>query len=173
MSKKQKIRPVAAVTSSAHAKASPHSIPSQRDVLTGDHVESASCVIIVHDTDPHHRINRMHPPLALHIRQPDGHFGAPRWSLDFERYIGRVTNLAREVQQERQARKDFLRSHWWLHPACESELRAHFPSDAVDAILTILVSGMDRIDATWQWKMPLVQLRYYERTMAKHMRKLI
>lgn len=63
--------------------------------------------------------------------------------------------------------------HWWVGEDAEREMRAYFPRDAVDVVLSVLRDGQEWGDALRQTDRGIAEVKVMMRQMRRHCKAII
>lgn len=129
------------------------------DAITGERLTHIGPRVLVQDEDriafPKHAEPRdLHPhsafalgyrvslPYRTHQRQTEGRLGGNAFSGPIIKFwdAGDAPK-AQPYRRERLSDADYAHRFWWTPMWAERELRAHFPTDAVDVVLSVCRDG--------------------------------
>ena len=117
---------------------------------------------------------RVSLPSRLHTRDTEGPLGGHTYAAPFIKFLdaGQLRKGPRYAS-ERLSRQDYAERFWWSPVWAERELRAHYPADVVDIVLSVRRDHADWDSAMVGSRRALSDVKQHMRQMADHCRVLI
>ena len=117
---------------------------------------------------------RVSLPSRLHTRDTEGPLGGHTYAAPFLKFLdaGQLRKGPRYAS-ERLSRQDYAERFWWSPVWAERELRAHYPADVVDIVLSVRRDHADWDSAMVGSQRALGDVKQHMRQMADHCRVLI